>query len=127
MPAVGGSIQEISIRGRIFPVAADADNNRKIGGFENENSSNGDGSARLIKTRVPWILGVLTVEVNDDRDDHKFLQDIADANTYEVITITYVSGATWQGDGTITDSLEFSSQNSTAELTLGGPDKLTKQ
>ena len=64
---------------------------------------------------------------NDDRDDHTFLQDIADANTYEVITITYVSGATWQGDGTITDSLEFSSQNSTAELTLGGPDKLTKQ
>ena len=125
MPAVGGSIQEISIRGRIFPVAADADNNRKIGGFENENSSNGDGSDRLIKTRVPWILGGLTVVLY--RDDHKFLQDIADANTYEVITITYVSGATWQGDGTITDSLEFSSQNSTAELTLGGPDKLTKQ
>ena len=127
MPAVGGSIQEISIRGRIFPVAADADNNRKLGGFENEVSSNGDGSARIIKTRVPWMLGGLTVEVDETRNDQAFLQEIADGNTFEVVTITFASGATYQGSGTISDTLEFSSQSSTAEVTLSGPQKLTKQ
>ena len=54
MPAVGGSIQSISIRGRIFPVASDAEANKKLGGFENEVQANGDGTARKVMTRVPW-------------------------------------------------------------------------
>ena len=53
MAAVGGSIQEVALSGRVFGVAADAEAQRKLGGLENEVMPNGDGmTARLVKT--PW-------------------------------------------------------------------------
>lgn len=127
MPAVGGSIESISIKGRLFPVAADAEANRKLGGFENEVQPNGDGTARLVKTRVAWMLDGLTVEINDDRADQEFLQGIADGNDFVPITITLASGVTYQGTGTLTGEFQMSTQASTAQLSLGGPDVLTQQ
>lgn len=127
MPATGGSIESVSIRGRLFPVAADADVNRKVGGFENEVQPNGDGTARLIKTRVSWMLDGLTVEIDDNRADHEFLQEIADGNDFVPITITLASGVTWQGTGTIVGEFQMSTQAATAQLSLGGPDVLTQQ
>ena len=48
MPAVGGSIESVTLNGRPFPVAADAEAQRKLGGWENEVQANGDGfTARL--------------------------------------------------------------------------------
>lgn len=127
MPSVGGSIESISIRGRLFPVAGDAEVNRKLGGFENELQPNGDGSARLVKTRVPWMLDGLTVEVDEDRADHEFLQEIADDSDYVAVTITFASGSTFQGRGTISGELQVSSQNATASFSLSGPGALTQQ
>lgn len=127
MATVGGSIESISIRGRLFAVAADAEANRKLGGFENEVQPNGNGTARLVKTRVAWILDGLTVEINDDRADHEFLQEIADGNDFVPITITLASGVTYQGTGTITGEMQMGTQASTAQLSLSGPDVLTQQ
>jgi hypothetical protein len=125
--AVGGSIESISIRGRLFPVAADAEANKKLGGFENEIQPNGDGTGRLVKTRVSWAIDGLQVEVNDSRADAEFLQEIADGLELVSITITYASGVTYQGDGTITSEVQSSSQNATASVTLSGVGKLTQQ
>ena len=127
MPAVGGSIQSISIRGRIFPVASDAEANKKLGGFENEVQSNGDGTARLVKTRVPWAIDGLQVEINDDRGDHEFLQEIADGLEFVSMTLELASGTIYEGSGTITDEVQASSQNATATLKIGGPGTLSAQ
>jgi hypothetical protein len=127
MAAVGGSIESIDIRGRLFPVAADADANRKLGGFESEVQANGDGTARKIMTRVPWMLDGLTVEVDDNRADHEFLQEVANETDFVAMGITFASGATWQGRGTISGELQYSSQNATCELSLSGPGDLTQQ
>lgn len=125
--AVGGSIESISLRGRLLPVAADADASLKLGGFENEVAANGDGSARIIKTRVPWQTSGLVVEINKDRADLEFLQEIANLKDYEIVTITMVSGATYQGRGMITGEVQMSTQNSTASLNLMGPGEQTQQ
>lgn len=127
MAAVGGSIESIAIKGRLFPVAADAGANRKIGGFENAVESNGDGTARLIKTRVPWMIGGIAVEIDDGRGDQEFLQSIANRNDFVPVDITFASGFTWQGKGQLTDTVEFDSQKATAELTLSGPANITAQ
>lgn len=127
MGAVGGSIQEISISGRIFPVAADAEAQRKLGGWENEVQANGDGSARIIKTRVPLSLDGLTLECDDSRGDHEFLQDVANATDFTTISITYASGETYQGRAIITGEMQASSQNGTIAVSLSGPGLLTKQ
>lgn len=127
MSAVGGPIQEVSLNGRIFPVAADADVTRKVGGFENEHSPNGDGSGRTLKTRVGWSVTGFQLELDDARGDHEFLQDLADLNTNYACAITYVSGAVWQGTGQIVGELTGSSQNATGAVGLAGPGKLVQQ
>lgn len=127
MAAVSGSIQEISIRGRNFAVAADADADRALGGFTNDVQANGNGSARLVKKRVPWKIGGLTLSVDDGRADHEFLQSISDANDFVTITITLVSGLTYQGLGIITDDFNYSTEKGTSGVTLMGPQKLTQQ
>jgi hypothetical protein len=127
MSAVGGSIESVNLNGRTFAVAADADVNRKLGGFENEVLANGDKSARLIKTATPFGLEGLQVEVDDDRGDHEFLQDLANTKGFFPLNITYASGSVWQGDGQITGDLQFSNQSATASINLMGTGTLTSQ
>lgn len=124
---VGGSIESITIAGRNFAVASDADSTRKLGGFENEVQANGNGTARIVKTRVPWSLDGVTVEINDDRGDQEFLKGISDRNTFVPIAITFASGKVYQADGTVTGEIGASSQSATAGITLGGPGEMTKQ
>ena len=127
MAAIGGSIQAVTLQGRNFPVAADAEAQRKIGGFENEVLSNGDGGARMIKTRVPLMIEGIALEVDDSRGDHEFIQDLADLKDFFAITITLASGITWQGSAQITGDLQASTQNATMPVSLSGPGKLTRQ
>lgn len=127
MTVIGGSIQEVSIDGRVFPVAADADVARQLGGWQNEVQSNGDGSARIQKTRVPWVLSGVALACDEDRGDHAFLQEIANRNEFVPITITFAGGSTYMGQGTIAEEVEFSSESSTAEVTLSGEKELTQQ
>ena len=127
MPAVGGSIESITLDGRNFAVAADAESQRKLGGFENEVQANGDGTARLIKTRVPLSIDGLTLEVDDDRADDEFLQDLSDRNDFFPIVISYASGSDYPGTAQIVGETQVSSQNATAAVSLMGPGRLTKQ
>lgn len=127
MAAIGGSIESVSISGRIFPVAADADSNRKLGGFEAEVQANGDGTARKILTRVPWQIDGLSLEIDDTRGDHDFLQGIINGKEFVPITVTYASAYTYMGTGTVAGELQASSQNATAAVTLSGPGELTLQ
>lgn len=127
MAAVGGSIESISINGREFAVASDAEANRKLGGFENEVQANGNGTARIVKTRVPWALDGVQVEIDDSRGDQEFLQGIADGNVFVDVAISFASGLVYQGQGTITGEVQASSQNATASVSLGGPGQMTAQ
>ena len=127
MPAIGGSIQAVSLRGRLFPVAADADANRNIGGFTVEVQANGDGSARKLLTRTPWSIGGLSLEIDDDRQDQEFLQEIAATKGWVSCTIELASGDVYMGQGTVSDTIEMSMANVTAPVTLTGPQKLEAQ
>lgn len=130
--AIGGSIKRISIKGRPFAVAADADANRDLGGYTVEVQSNGDLTARKIMTAKPWMADGLAVVCDHDRNDQQFLQDIADGKDagddgFYDMTITHVDDNVFQGRGTITGDIKMSTKNVTAPITLSGPDKLTKQ
>lgn len=125
--SIGGSIESVALDGREFPVAADAESNRKLGGFENEVQANGNGTARLIKTRMPFLLDGLTIDTNDDRGDHEYLQDLADRTDFFPFVITYASGLAYQGTCQIVSEIQRSSQNATTPVSLSGPGKLTRQ
>lgn len=125
--AVGGSMEKVAIRGRVFPVAADADSNRDLGGYTNETLPNGDGSARKKKTRKPWKVDGVALEIDDNRGDQEFLQEIADSEEFVPMTFTYVTGISYSGRGTVEGDLQASSAEATAPLTFTGPGKLEVQ
>ena len=125
--SVGGSIQSVSIDGRLFKVAADADSQRKLGGDENEVAANGDGSARLLKTAVTWRVTGLTLSIDDFLGDAEFLQERKDSNEQFAIAVTYASGAVYQGTGQIVGETNISSANATASVDLAGGGILTRQ
>ncbi len=127
MAAIGGSIESVTLDGRNFPVAADAESNRKLGGWENEVQSNGDSTVRLIKTRVPLSVGGLTLENDDDRGDQEFLQELSNRNDFFPVAITYASGLTYQATAQIVGETQSSSQNATTQVSLMGPGILAKQ
>ena len=127
MPATGGSIESVTLNGRPSAVAADAEAQRKLGGFENEVQANGNGTARLIKTRVPLLIEGLMLEIDDDRGDHEFLQELSNLPDFFPIAITYASAATYQGRAQIINDLQAGSNAATASVTLSGPGVLTKQ
>lgn len=127
MPAIGGSIESVNLDGRDFAVPADTEVQRKLGGFENEVQPNGNGTSRLIKTRTAWSLDGLLIEIQDDRGDQEFLQDLTNLNDYFTVSITYASGITYQGSGQIVGENPASSQNATGALSLMGTGKLTRQ
>ena len=128
MAAVGGSIQEVALSGRVFAVAADAEAQRKLGGYENEVQPNGDGmTARLIKTRVAWMIDGLSLEMDDSRGDHEFLQNLTNENEYFPVSITYASGETYSGTGQVTGETQTSSQSAMASVSLMGAGILSRQ
>ena len=124
---IGGSIESISVDAQLFAVAADADATMALGGWSNEVQPNGDGTSRIIKTRIPWTLSGLTVAVDDDAQNQEFLQTIADGNIFVPCTIRMASGVVYQGTGTITENVERSTQSATCTVSLSGIGTLSKQ
>jgi hypothetical protein len=127
MSEVGGSIEEITLAGRSFAVAADADSNRFLGGMVADVQANGNGSARIIKTRAPWSMDGLTISIDDDNGDDEFIQELIDKGGFIAISITYASGTIYQGTGIPVDESATSSMNITKAISLKGKGKLTKQ
>ena len=110
---IGGSIESVSLAGRAFAVPSDNDVTVSIGGFNNDNQMNGDGTNREIKTRMAWKLTGLQIAYDADTDDDLFLQNLADGSPFTV-AITYASGAVRNGTGGINGEVTFSTQSSTA-------------
>jgi len=127
MTAIGGSIESVSLNGREFAVAADVEVTRKVGGFENEVMANGNGTARLVKTRVPFIFDGLAIEIDDARNDQGFVQALADGPDFFPVTVTYASGITYQGQAQISGEIQFSNQTSSCTLSLAGTQTATPQ
>lgn len=127
MPSIGGSIQSVTLDGRTFAVAADVEAQRKLGGFENEVQANGDGTARLIKTRMPLSLDGLSIETDDDRGDQEYLQALANQPEFFAISITFASGVTYQATAQIVGEMAASSQSAMTSVSLMGPGIMTRQ
>jgi hypothetical protein len=128
MAAIGGPLESVSIDGREFAVAGDADVNRKLGGKENEFQLNGNQTTgRVIQTPVSWKLDAIPLEMDDARGDQEFVQAIASAGALVDNTATNAAGETYQGRGIPTGELQKSEGSTTMPTTLEGPGSLTKQ
>lgn len=127
MTTIGGDIESISFAGRDFNVPTGSDWKLMTGGFKNAIGMNGNGTGRLLKTRVPFSLKGGELDCDLSRGDVEFLQDIADSKRFEVIAITFVDSTVYQGKAQLIDDIEYSAQNATISCSFEGTGKATKQ
>lgn len=123
MGAIGGSIVEISLKGRKFTVDGEADVAQALKKFENEVKVNGNGSLRLTKKRVAQMLESIPVAVDDSQGDLEFLSDLNDNGDGESdglfnVTIQMPSGQRYGGRGQFVGDLKLQTGEATAELTI---------
>lgn len=127
MAAVGGSIVEVSIAGRIFAVPADNEAQLALGGWNNEVQANGNSTGRLVKTRMPLKIDGLLIEISHENGDLQFLQGRADSSDFFVLSIELADSSVYAGKAQIVDELQGSTQSATAAVSLQGPQTLTLQ
>jgi hypothetical protein len=129
MAVIGGPVENVSIAGRTFGVPQDSEVMIVLGGDQNTVEPNGDGAtARIIKEKVPFKISSLSVVIDDDRDDHQFIQDVVDGTDFVDIALSMPkSGDVFYGQGIIIDEIPRSVKKATMELTISGQGRLDKQ
>ena len=125
--ATGGSVINVSLNGQNFPVTADADTTRKLGGYENAVETNGDKSARILKTVVSPMFGGLVLSVDSKRKEQEVLQGLQNLDDFFPVAVTYADGVVYQGRGAITGEVAYQSASTTTPIDITGEGTFTQQ
>jgi hypothetical protein len=115
-----GPIESVTLAGRRFSVAGDADGNKDLGGFSNDMQMNGDGTMRMVKTRIPALLEGITLDYDEDRGDLEYLQELRGGMELFDVSITECAGVIHSGSMQLTGDLKASTMNGTVPVTLTG-------
>jgi hypothetical protein len=94
--------------------------NVSLSGFSNETKENGDGSRRLVKSRVPGMIENINVDISTERDDLAYLQGLRDLPGFFDVVLTYCDGTVYVGAMQLTGDVKHDAQQATAGVTLSG-------
>ena len=127
----GGDIEEITISHpdvgkRSFAVEKGGDNTLDLGGYVKEIEMNGNGTARAVQERKPWMIENIALNVEADNKDLEFLQDVQDSPNDAEFTISYVVGDVYRGTGTLTGDLKHNTKTSLVAVNISGGGKAEK-
>lgn len=127
-PAIGGPVKQLSVDGRIYTTAGDADSPRDLGGNTNTHVPHGDGKTGHYN-QVPrgWKVENVVIACNPNRSDQKALQDVADSGEEVPIVFTYMGNITYSGMGNIEGEIKWSNNTTMATCTFAGSGRLRKQ
>ena len=124
---IGGSVVDMSMRGRALFPTGDSDFGLTKGGKQNEVRPNGNGTARVIQTTVPWGAANVVVECDDLEGVHEFVQELADTGRMIDCTFTMASGLVWEGKGIPTGEITRQTEASTVSFAITGSGVLRQQ
>lgn len=115
-----GAFESITIEGRRFACKSDDSPKVKYKGKKTETIMKGDGS---FSAKQEWTAGYIkdiNVEILDDRDDLKYLQNLQDKGIAVSITATKCNGDVLSGSVLIVDEVEKDEGEGFAPLNLEG-------
>lgn len=116
----GGDIRQLTIDGREFAVNAEASVNIDPGGFANTTSLTGNGGLHVSQIRKVAGFSDCTISADDELNDLKFLQDLADNARAVSVTMTLASTITYSGQLVLTGELMKSTNEGTITLEMRG-------
>lgn len=115
-----GALESIVINGRRFTCKADDDCEIELPGFSNETIVHGDGSTTYKKTRHTGHISGINLLLDNDRDDHEFLQEAQNSLEPLDISATEVDGTVYGGSMQLTEELTRSTGENSMGITLEG-------
>jgi hypothetical protein len=115
-----GPFESHTIAGRRFVCDGDDDAVLQMNGKNNELKPNGDGTNRVIQSRVPGVLEGSNVTFDPEAGDIEFLEDIQNKGKFVDYSGTTNDGTIYSGSVVITGELKFSFKNGTVPVTLSG-------
>ena len=118
--SLGLSVMHTSVGTREFSVQSDQDINLQIGGYINEIQINGNGTGHDKMKRVPWMLEGLSVEVNQDKKDQEFLQDLSNSPVPGTWTWEHINGSIYTMLGKPQGDMKFNSNSGYFPLVIAG-------
>lgn len=120
MAAVGGPIRDITIAGRTFQVDGENEIEMFLGGWTNEIVSNGDGSARLIKTPKTGQANKLPLVIDDSRGDEAFIQEVMNKHELVVVSFTDINENVYVGEMQLVGDAMTNKRTMVKEVDLQG-------
>ncbi len=118
--AQGGPLESIVYDGRRFSVDGEADIERILSGRSNEAKPGGDGTFRVVQSSVVGQLNTVPLIIDDARGDHEFLTERQKEGLPKDLTANLASGAVWSGSMVITEPINYSTKEATAEVSFAG-------
>lgn len=134
MGAVGGDILEAAYShptigsGTLFP-KANEDSTLDLGGLrKDDDSSNIDGAGNHIvkMNRTTWMAEMTIANDINTRNDSDKVDKLSESPVAATWTITHVSGAVYQGLGTIVGDVQPNLNSATIKIKIAGGGKLKK-
>ena len=117
---ISGPIESITIAGRRFPVDGEDAAKVTLAGWKNEVKFNGDGSKRLVRSRVNGSIEGLNVQITHENKDLEFLKEKQGTADFFDVSLTYVDGTTYAGSMQLVDEITEDAQQGTASVKLEG-------
>ena len=121
-----GPAKFVSIAKREFKAFADADVTLQPNATVNERLYNGDGSSRKRKQVGGWKATGIQVQIDPERGDIEFLDDVHDSVIDVECSVTMADNNIYSGVGGTEGEITYSLNNGAASLELSGEGRLKK-
>jgi hypothetical protein len=116
----GGTPLGLTVNGKTFDIAADANPTVMTGGFENEAAITGNGNLHVNRNRKLAGFEGLDISIDPSRGDFEYLQQLADNGEPVNVVLTLASGKSYGGFLSVDSTLEYAGGDGTASLSMHG-------
>jgi hypothetical protein len=115
-----GPFESHTLAGRRFVCDAGDDAVLQMNGKNNELKPSGDGTNRVIQSRVSGLLEGSNIVFDPESGDVEYLEDLKNKGEFVDYSGTTNDGVIYSGSVVITGELKFSFKNGTVLVTLSG-------
>lgn len=120
MAKANGALESVVLNGRRFTCDAENEASVDLSEWDNEVKPNSDGTFRTVKSRHVQKIESLTLEIDVDRGDVDFINEVKAKLAPVPLSATRVDGKMYEGEVMITDATSLNDNESTMEVTLTG-------
>jgi hypothetical protein len=117
---ISGPVESIVFAGRRFPLDGEDAVKITLSGMKNEIKFNGDGSRRIIRSRVHGSIKDANVQITHGNHDLEYLRELQSTADFFDVSVTLCDGTIYAGEMQFVDDITEDTQQGVAAVSLEG-------